>query len=322
MMGRVCNSAKEEKMMEGRSTMRKIIFILAALMFAAPATADVTITCDPCGLEATVKFTEDETGRVRALGLDITVDSGAVITGVSGYKTGESKVGDLGYGIFPANFARYIDANDPNWDNPDYTPVADGGDNCAQSGPGTSGITIELGSLYVDEGNAPLDDGPVELLTFTVDKECDVTITENDCRGGVVMEDPDQQVVVNLSGCHLASPDCFFVGKVDICGWTVTQDDVNEWVLQGKPSSWCWPCHCLGDMDRSCTINTTDLLGTDPITPTDGWKRAFAGTYDPNCDTNYDGSVNTTDLLGRDPITPADGWKLGFGMGVCPQPCP
>ena len=84
------------------------------------------------------------------------------------------------------------------------------------------------------------------LLTFRVDKTCNVTITANVSRAGatgVVMEDPDEDPVVNLPETFLveicAVPDECYVGMVDYA----------EWDIVGKPLCWCYPRQCLGDAD-------------------------------------------------------------------------
>lgn len=62
--------------------MRKIIFVLATLMFAAPALAGVTICTQTSGNEVTLTYDASaEAELVRAFALDITVQ-GATITAV------------------------------------------------------------------------------------------------------------------------------------------------------------------------------------------------------------------------------------------------
>ena len=55
----------------------------------------------------------------------------------------------------------------------------------ALGGLGTSGITIAMGSLYSGSENAPGRIG--DLFTITVDKPCNLRITPNSLRGGVVL---------------------------------------------------------------------------------------------------------------------------------------
>jgi hypothetical protein len=176
--------------------MKKLSLILAALLFTTPAWATVRITVVPDGKTATIKYATDGE-KVRAFALDITADKG-VIEGISGFIRGESTKEKPGYGIFPANFARYITV-DPDtgdvakWDVNDYTPVADPCDPGALGGLGTPGITIEMGALYypTDDSspNAPLNQGT--LFKLTLSEQAQVTVKLNEARGGVVLTNPD-----------------------------------------------------------------------------------------------------------------------------------
>jgi hypothetical protein len=102
--------------------------LLAVLLLATPAWAAVRIVVEPDGEAAAIKYATDGE-KVRAFALDITVDKGT-IDGISDFIRGESTAANPGYGIFPANFGRYIvvDADTgevASWDIDDYTPVAD-----------------------------------------------------------------------------------------------------------------------------------------------------------------------------------------------------
>jgi len=182
--------------------MRKISVLLVVLAMAIPAVATVTVSVqDLKGLTGAINYAT--TGeKVRAFGIDVTVDSGAVITAVAGYVKGESVApSNLGYGIFPANFARYITVNATtgvvaSWDVNTYTPVAGPNDVGALKGIGTNGITLEMGALYYPANdtspNAPPTTGT--LCKITVDKACTATITLNAARGGVVLTDPQSHL--------------------------------------------------------------------------------------------------------------------------------
>jgi hypothetical protein len=169
--------------------MRKITFVLVALVLAAPALGDVVITCSQvsdCVVEVSYNA-ETEAELVRAFALDITVDAGT-ITAVDCVNTD--------YDIYPGSIQ--IDENGN---------VTDAGSCACDSsypgtlgGIGTSGVTIEMGSLY----EVGVEDPPAKLgalVRITVDASCNVSIAENAIRGGIVMEDPDQVVTVQLNGC-------------------------------------------------------------------------------------------------------------------------
>jgi hypothetical protein len=180
--------------------MRKIVTILAVLLLASPAMAAVTVSvADNADLTGTISY--NDTGDpcyVRAFALDITVDGGAVITGVTAAMSGDCNATDKGYGIFPGSFARYVVAADPNWADPCYSPLGYPDDlpGDTQGGLGTSGITVEMGSLYVD-GNAPPSSGV--LCTVTVSETCNMTVVANAGRAGVVLEDASA-IAPDLSG--------------------------------------------------------------------------------------------------------------------------
>ena len=139
-----------------------------------------------------------EPNRVRAFALDITLtdnydDDDAVITSVEPNMVGESNSTNKGYGIFMGSIVIDSGGNVTDWN----TPLAPPGDPCAAGPLNSKSITVELGSLYVGAANAPPKSG--KLFQFKVNaKACTVTITENTRRAGVVMENPDQNVDVNL----------------------------------------------------------------------------------------------------------------------------
>jgi len=196
--------------------MKKILLVMAVLLLVAPAMAQVQITCSQgrLALDDVITVSYNATSEVnlpRAFALDIelvdTVDvANAVIAAVTAAKTGESTALAKGYGIFLGSDG--IDINETTgliqYGRGFGSPVANPADPCAATGIGTKKITVELGSLYggvqgVSNPNAPAKSG--NLLTFRVNRKvANVVITLNARRGGIVMEDPDQVVAVNLPG--------------------------------------------------------------------------------------------------------------------------
>ena len=194
--------------------MKKFILVLAVLLAAAPAMAQTTFSAVAEG-DGVVAIYYDATAEAewpRAFALDFVVtdgntaedpcsmedggDPGGNITAVSDYHTGESNKppGSLGFGIFPASFNRYINADDPNWADVNYTPEADPCDlpGGTQGGIGTSGITIEMGSLYVGEANAPPKSGLLCKVKIAPSGASDrLNVHANVARAltGVVLED-------------------------------------------------------------------------------------------------------------------------------------
>jgi hypothetical protein len=226
--------------------MRKLMLIVAAIAIAAPALATVEIgVTDLGGLQAAITYNCTAGEAVRAFALDITVDAGT-IDAVSGYKTGESVTGSLGYGIFPGNFRDYINPAAPDWGDANYTPIAPSGDPDALGGLGTAGVTIELGSLYVD-ANSPAASGT--LCVLTVSEGCNVCVVANDSRGAVVLED------ATAAPTNLPLTPCVAIAGDVPC---YAGPSPADWATLGEPSCWCGnvglggtgPYQCYGDADN------------------------------------------------------------------------
>ena len=204
--------------------MKKIAIVVAVLLFAAPAIAKVTagvdvnvafdvnepniaITMDG---EAEITVTYEASAKPRAFALDLIVDSKGKVKKVKDAHTGESKKSvKKGFGIFPASFNRFIDADDPCWGEPNYTSVALPGDlpSDTQGGIDTNGVTIEMGSLYVGAPNAPNDSGTlfdiyVECWDDSQNQtgDCNLHIAANVGRGKVVLEDGNEPNNLNFLG--------------------------------------------------------------------------------------------------------------------------
>ncbi|MFH1717264.1 MAG: hypothetical protein ABIF19_07935 [Planctomycetota bacterium] len=236
--------------------MKKIILALAVVILAAPAWANVAITVKPLGDgKAAIEYAGTE--RVRAFALDITVDVGT-IDAISDFIRGDDK---NGYGIFMANFSRYITV-DPltgevtDWAAAAYTPVAEAGDPGALGGLGTEGITIEMGSLY--DTKAPPLEG--RLCVITCSGPCNVTVTTNATRGNVVLENASE-AIVDLTGATNIAIDGGATGDY-------TGPQPEQWEEVGKPDCWIArinPRQCHGDADgtsqgkQSFWVSTTDL---------------------------------------------------------------
>lgn len=187
--------------------MKKMIIALVVLLIAAPSMAAVTISASAVGNEVTVSFSNSGATNVRAIALDIETDNAAVITAVTEVN-GE-------YTIYPGSIV--IDVCDIT-DAGDGV-VTDGGSAvCSASYPGTltglgtTGMTIEMASLYDGAPNAPAQSGTV--VKFTVDSSCNITISENVIRGGIVMEDPDEDPADNLPITVDANVGCPCVGDI------------------------------------------------------------------------------------------------------------
>ncbi|MBN2182968.1 MAG: hypothetical protein JW715_13740 [Sedimentisphaerales bacterium] len=235
--------------------MRKVIFPILVVLFATPVWATISITALDMG-EGVVAINYSGDELARAFALDITVDTG-VIQSIDGYARGDD---NNGYGIFPANFSRYITVLDTgeveSWDESDYSPVADANDPGALGGLGTGGITIEMGSLY--DTQAPPKTGT--LCTVTCSESCLLTVTTNATRGNVVLEDATE-ADVNLDGATDVP-----INAGATTDYTGAQPE--QWVAVGKPDCWVSkinPRQCHGDADglaqgkQQFWVSTNDL---------------------------------------------------------------
>ena len=259
--------------------MKKIILALVVLMFAAPAWADVDITCTDLGDgKVLVSFdarTEDP-NLVRAFGLNIQCDNDANIVDVNDQINTD-------YWVFPGTIV--ITGNEVTYQGTAVGEVSDSPDTLPGP-PDGNGVTIECGSLYYPTGpgsvNAPDPCGP--LLTFTVDKNTCITISGNVARAGstgVVMENPDDDPTVNFP-----TPGAFCVVlEVPTC-WDATE-------CAGQPN---------GDATCDGVVNLNDLAALKAA-----WGMGAPYTP-PHCcaDFTQDGAVNLNDLAAL---------KAGWGTG-------
>jgi hypothetical protein len=264
--------------------MKKIAFVLVALLMAAPAMADVVIevSAGPGPNDVTISYdASGEPNRVRAYALDIELtDPCATIIDVN-------CVSD-DYYIHPGSIAIDEGGTVTDW----------GTCKCSGSYPGTlddsNSITIEAGSLYVGEANAPGPTGDLVILTIggcDNEGEVNVTVVENAIRGGVVMEDPDEEVTVTQSGGAVAValpicivPDCTMAeycaghasgdgtcnGSIDLADLFALKAAFGK---SGPP--WVDP-ECCSDYNNSGMVDLADLFtlkanfGTSGYTPSDG----------------------------------------------------
>ena len=224
--------------------MRKIAFVLAVLLLSASALATVTITATQIGGTNDVSITYAVTGepnRVRAFALDISVDNGTIV-GISDYNVGECNSVSKGYGIFPGT----IDVNTGDGSINDVgSPVAPAVDQGALGGLGTSGITIEMGSLFDDDANAPADSGTLCKIKLSLTNgSATVDLEENTTRGGIVLENPG------------TSPASVVLVDEEACVGDCAAPTPNPATFSSAPS----------EVDCA-TITMTATTGTDASTP-------------------------------------------------------
>lgn len=187
--------------------MRKWVVLLVVLLVAGTASSAVEIIVKSVNGMAEIHYKTTADEPVSAFALDVTVDAGD-ITGISGFVRGESTAEAPGYGIFPASFAAAITV-DPetgevsDWDLSDYTPLANPMHPGALGGLDTPGVTLEMGTLYANEEDAPALEGL--LCKLAVSEETTMTVTLNKIRGGIVMKDATKAIEPVL-GSALITP--------------------------------------------------------------------------------------------------------------------
>lgn len=309
--------------------MKKFILPLAVVLIATPAWATVAITVeDEGGGVAAINYAvSGEPNKVRAVALDITVDTGT-IDAISDFMKGEGP----GFGIFPASFRDYITV-DPatgevtTWDVNDYTPLADPNDPGALGGLGTAGITIEMGALYYPTGdsspNAPPDSGT--LCKVKVSETCAMTVVENATRGGVVLTDPSVAPSVDTTDATAVT---VTVGPEDC--FPAAYSTYNDWVAMEKPDCWCAPddgsgYQCDGDVDGATeTFFKYRIYGNDLGAIVDNWKKKIDDpTLNPCADIDHKSETFFKyRVYGNDLGTVVNNWKKKDVdlAGDCPRP--
>jgi len=300
--------------------MRRIVSILPVLFLVGPVWAGVWITLTSLG-DGKVAIGYDATSEsqlVRAFALDVTVTGGTIV-GIADYTVGDD---NYGYGIFPANFSRYITVNPTtgmvdSWDAPAYTPVAPFDTPGALGGLGTDGITIEMGSLY-DTG-APSKTGV--LCTITVSEgTCWVCATGNAIRGNIVMEDGTE--VVPGEACNLLCIEEF-------PHWGGYRRQYADWVAYGKPNCWCRPptgsgYQCDGDGD-GLTEGALKyrVFSKDLGVMVSQWKKKIAEVTNPCADFDHkaEGPLKYR-VFSKDLGVLVANWKKKDAQlpGNCPRP--
>jgi hypothetical protein len=262
--------------------MQKILVTFIVLAVAAPVRAEVLITCEQLDNTNEVVVSYDarsQISRVRAFALDVRVSDGNIVD--------VNCVSD-DYTVHPGSI--HIDENGNVVDHGSCVCAA--GYSGTLGGLDTNGVTIETGSLYVGEANAP--DACGVLLTFIVDGigAIEVTINENTIRHGVVLEDYDTPAEVNAPGCSILNDP-----NIGTC-W-----DPNE--CAGQP---------YGDSSCDGTVGFLDLGKTK--------MHFFSHEGEPNYDCctdyNHDGKIDFLDLgiLKRYHFT--TGYTPSTGNQSCP----
>jgi hypothetical protein len=248
--------------------MRTLILALTVLLFAAPVWATVTITVEQDATDPQkvwIGYTSDEAELIRAFALDLVAEHN--IVEVNDFAVGDD---NGGYGIFPGTFAASIAVNPTtgmvdNWDVAGYSPVAPAGDPDALGGIGTTGVTIEMGSLY-DTAAPGMTEGILCSVTMEPETTGELCVTANAIRGNVVLESAAEVQDLVVACGNYGGGECF----------PSSDPAYNDWAAFGKPDCWCYARQCHGDADgqRQGSIITGYMYVStnDLVVLADAWQ--------------------------------------------------
>ncbi len=255
--------------------MKGIIFLLTLFLVAGPVISSVDISCTVTGPnEVTVSFsTSGETELVRMISLDVQVNDPNVYIA-------DINCVSAGYYIHPGSIS--IDSNGNVDDLGSCAGVLDG-----------NSMTSEQGSLYVGAVNSPAE-GALFIVTLGGctggcgggDETVTVSVSENVLRRGVVMEDPDLDPTVNLTGCAVNIGEC---PSADCCACL---GDVSDLSGSGPPDGTV----NFGDLMAIYTEMINQYPNGDPILQYAIWPPYLPVGFEC-ADIDGSGSINITDLM-------------------------
>jgi hypothetical protein len=274
--------------------MKKLIFVLALLLMAAPASAKVTFEFEPSEepwMEEDINIAYNEgyvfydangeNGLVRAFALKLTLDDpNAFIDWV----WREGRIGDQ-YWVSPSNTS--VEEGE-----------VEGGELIAEDDSdlgGEDGLAyaiIEAASLYAEDENSPDVNGGFFGISVGGDAGSTVCITleAEPIRGGIVKENASPAAFQQIGEWCLELPTL-----ADLeCNGVLTMEQLGHWFDWGEPDNWCTPCFYLGDQDEDGFITFNDF-----IVVFQDFKNADSST-DPNAadsDIDMDGFITFNDFL-------------------------
>ena len=298
------------------------VFALTAPVFAADGDPNIHITCNPLGgglvqvsYEVLYQDGLDPSARARGFAFNMNASNGCLITAISDYDAeGEPVPADKD--MIPVLYSVYMGSIQFNTQDPNY--VTDFGDPIAPSdhippypetegGLNTTGITVEMGSLYPVGGTQPPAFGDLFKIQLTDPLSagsCVLTITPNNARGQAVMEDAiNGRSAANIyapEGCEVTFACPYVVGQPRFYdelgnpGANITTANHAAWVAAGSPDCWCCPHHGYGDVNGDGFINPNDVSLVN-----NAFLAGISPPIPPNyirCDVNHDGFINPNDV--------------------------
>ncbi|MBN2020049.1 MAG: PEP-CTERM sorting domain-containing protein [Sedimentisphaerales bacterium] len=142
------------------------LLVLLLVLLTSSAGGDVTITAtDDGGGKLRIGYQTTGTIAPVAFALDIQLSNGVTFSNVTPLTQC--------FSYYPGSFRDVINPSDPDWQDPQYLPVAPAYDPGALGGLGTSGVTIEMASMLVPylAGGSPADlsaDGIIDLQDSSI----------------------------------------------------------------------------------------------------------------------------------------------------------
>jgi len=277
-------------------------FILGVMIFALTAAgrADTVninvndIEPNDCGGGTfSIEYSVSDANLARAFALDISVDNGAVISGISDYFVGVCSASAQGYGIFPGGIVI-----DSNGNVTDYNiPVAPFFAPDSPGQLGSNSITIEMGSLYTG-ANSPGTSGELAGFTITGANDCNLYISTDSLRVGIVMENTAITATPNLPGSVPLVFECLYAGRVFQSGLVVTQAMVDRWKNTGPDCvnrALCWCCEAQKFGEATGTTGRVTLADLAMLKRC--WmKYACEVGYCPCADFDLSGRITLADL--------------------------
>ncbi|MHC4477081.1 MAG: hypothetical protein ACYTEL_15650 [Planctomycetota bacterium] len=248
--------------------MSRTVFALLPLLMAAPVMADVVIlvSAGPGPNDVTISYdASSEANLVRAFALDIVIeDVCAIVVDVNCVSAD--------YHVYPGGISIDSGGVVTDWSTCKCSEYAGTLDE-------PNAVTIEMGSVYIGAANAPASSGDLAILTLGgCDNDGDVTLTisENILRGGVVMEDSEQEVTVDSPGGTVPT-------SLDTCVVATCWDGTQ---CAGQPYG---DATCDGDVG---IVNLADLFA---LKAHFGKSAPWTGA-ECCADFTHDGSINLADL--------------------------
>jgi hypothetical protein len=291
--------------------MKKLVFVMTALLCAQVLAVDAAIWCvdEGSGVVAVNYQANGDANLPRGFGLEITLDNDANIVSVTDFADG-SNDGANQYWVYPGS----VDINEA-------TEQVDAVGNPGVGVDGDSNnMIIEMGSLHsppeYSSPNAPALTGT--LCKFTVDASCNVSIAANTTRGKVVFYDAtneDDGRTVSYTGCAVViTGDCFPAGYTTY----------SDWVTMGKPDCWCEAYQCDGDADGATQGFQNYRVFTNDLTKlAEQWKTKIDTITNPCADIDHkDQGFQKYRVFTNDLQVLADNWKKKDAdlPGDCPRP--